>query len=184
MGHRALVVSELFFEEVELTADNLIGAEGQGFKLAMMALDRGRVNITAICTAICQRALDEARAWANERVQFGQPIGSFQGVHFILADMYQQVMACRAMYLQLGWMLDQNRPCIAEAAGAKCFASDAAMRVTTDAVQILGGSGYMKGSIVEKLMRDAKLTQIFEGTNQINRIVCGRGVLTGKNRLY
>jgi acyl-CoA dehydrogenase len=184
MGHRALVVSELFFEEVELTADNLIGAEGQGFKLAMMALDRGRVNITAICTAICQRALDEARAWANERVQFGQPIGSFQGVHFILADMYQQVMACRAMYLQLGWMLDQNRPCIAEAAGAKCFASDAAMRVTTDAVQILGGSGYMKGSIVEKLMRDAKLTQIFEGTNQINRIVCGRGVLTGQNRLF
>jgi alkylation response protein AidB-like acyl-CoA dehydrogenase len=102
----------------------------------------------------------------------------------MLADMYQQVMACRAMYLQVGWMLEKNRPCIAEAAAAKCFASDAAMRVTTDAVQILGGSGYMKGSIVEKLMRDAKLTQIFEGTNQINRIVCGRGVLTGKNRLF
>lgn len=184
MGHRALVVSELFFDNVELSQDNLIGAEGQGFKLAMMALDRGRVNIGAICTAICQRALDEAKAWANERVQFGQPIGNFQGVHFILADMYQQVLACRALYLQLGWMLDQSRPCVAEAAAAKCFASDAAMRVTTDAVQILGGSGYMKGAVVEKLMRDAKLTQIFEGTNQINRIVCGRGVLTGKNRLF
>jgi acyl-CoA dehydrogenase len=184
MGHRALVVCELFFDDVEVPQENLIGAEGQGFKLAMMALDRGRANITAICTAIAQCALDEAKAWANQRVQFGQPIGNFQGVHFMLADMYQQVMACRALYLQVAWMLDNNRPCIAEAAAAKCFASDAAMRVTTDAVQILGGSGYMKGSIVEKLMRDAKLTQIFEGTNQINRIVCGRGVLTGKNRLF
>lgn len=184
MGHRALVVTELFFDNVELSREHLIGAEGQGFKLAMMALDRGRANIAAVCTAICQRALDEAKRWANERVQFGQPVGQFQGVHFILADMYQQVMACRTMYLQVGWMLDQGRSCITEAAAAKCFASDAAMRVTTDAVQILGGSGYMKGSVVEKLMRDAKLTQIFEGTNQINRIVCGRGVLTGKNRLF
>ncbi len=184
MGHRALVVAELFFDDVELTAENLIGTEGQGFKLAMMALDRGRANITAICTAIAQRAFDEAVRWANERVQFGQAIGNFQGVHFMLADMYQQIMASRAMYLQLGWMLDSGRRCVTEAAAAKCFASDAAMKVTTDAVQILGGGGYMKGALVEKLMRDAKLTQIFEGTNQINRIVCGRGILTGKNTLF
>ncbi|MBS3808530.1 MAG: acyl-CoA dehydrogenase family protein [Desulfobacterales bacterium] len=184
MGHRALFVAELFFEDVELTEENLIGKEDQGFKLAMMALDRGRVNITAICTAISQRALDEAAKWANERVQFGQTIGSFQGIHFMLSDMYQQIIACRALYLQLGWMLDQQRRCTTEAASAKCFASDAAMKTTTDAVQILGGSGYMKGSVAEKLMRDAKLTQIFEGTNQINRIVSGRGVLSGKNLLF
>ncbi|MGC1404191.1 MAG: acyl-CoA dehydrogenase family protein, partial [Thermodesulfobacteriota bacterium] len=177
MGHRALNVVELFFEEVELTKENLIGQEGQGFKLAMMALDRGRVNIAAICTGIGQKALDEAVHWAKTRVQFGQPIGNFQGVHFMLADMNALVMACRAMYLQVGWMLDQGKRSTTEGALAKFFATDAAMKITTDAVQILGGSGYMRGSTVEKLMRDAKLTQIFEGTNQINRMVAGRGIL-------
>ncbi len=184
MGHRAMVVAELFFEDVELTKENLIGGEGQGFKLAMMALDRGRVNITAISTAIAQRAFDEATKWAKERKQFGEPIGNFQGVHFMLADMYALIMASRGMYLQVGWMLDRDMRCSTEAAAAKCFASDSAMKVTTDAVQILAGTGYMKGAMVEKLMRDAKLTQIFEGTNQINRIVSGRGVLTGKSVLF
>jgi len=184
MGHRALNVAELFFEDVELSKENLIGQEGQGFKLAMMALDRGRVNVAAICTGIAQKALDEAVNWANTRVQFGQKIGSFQGVHFMLADMNALVMASRAMYLQGGWMLDQEMRCSTEAALAKCFASDAAMKVTTDAVQILGGSGYMRGTLVEKLMRDAKLPQIFEGTNQINRMVAGRGILTGSSKLF
>ncbi len=184
MGHRALNVSELFFEEVEVGKENLIGAEGQGFKLAMMALDRGRVNVAAVCTGIAQKALDEALSWAKEREQFGQPIGSFQGVHFMLADMNALIMASRAMYLQVGWMLDQGIRCTTEAATAKCFASDAAMKVTTDAVQILAGSGYMKGSVVEKLMRDVKLTQIFEGTNQINRIVSGRGLLRERSILF
>lgn len=184
MGHRALNVAELKFENVELSKENLIGEEGQGFKLAMMALDRGRVNIAACCTGISQKALDEAVEHANTRVQFGQPIGSFQGVHFLLADMNALVMASRAMYLQGGWMLDQNKRCTTEAALAKCFASDAAMRVTTDAVQILAGSGYMKGAIVEKLMRDAKLTQIYEGTNQINRLVAGRGILRNSCVLF
>jgi acyl-CoA dehydrogenase len=184
MGHRALNVAELFFEDVELGKENLIGQEGQGFKLAMMALDRGRVNIAAICTGIAQKALDEAVNWANTRVQFGQKIGTFQGVHFMLADMNALVMASRAMYLQGGWMLDQGIRCSTEGALAKFFASDAAMKVTTDAVQILGGSGYMKGTLVEKLMRDAKLTQIFEGTNQINRMVSGRGILAGSSKLF
>jgi len=184
MGHRALNVSELFFEEVEVGKDNLIGEEGQGFRLAMMALDRGRVNVTAVCTGIAQKALDEALKWAREREQFGEPIGNFQGVHFMLADMNGLIMASRAMYLQLGWMLEQGIGCTTEAATAKFFASDAAMKVTTDAVQILAGSGYMKGSVVEKLMRDVKLTQIFEGTNQINRIVAGRGLLRGRNILF
>jgi acyl-CoA dehydrogenase len=184
MGHRALNVAELFFEDLELTQENLIGQEGQGFKLAMMSLDRGRVNIAAICTGVSQKALDESVQWANTRVQFGQKIGNFQGVHFMLADMNALIMASRAMYLQVGWMLDKGMRCTTEGALAKFFATDAVMKITTDAVQILGGSGYMKGSVVEKLMRDAKLTQIFEGTNQINRMVAGRGILTGQNRLF
>jgi acyl-CoA dehydrogenase len=184
MGHRALNVAELKFENVELSEENLIGQEGQGFKLAMMALDRGRLNIASVCTGIAQKALDEAVDWANKRVQFGQPIGQFQGVHFMLADMNALVMASRAMYLQGAWMLDQDMRCTTEAALAKCFTSDAAMKVTTDAVQILAGSGYMRGSIVEKLMRDAKLTQIYEGTNQINRLVAGRGILKKPSVLF
>jgi acyl-CoA dehydrogenase len=184
MGHRALNVAELFFEDVELSRENLIGQEGQGFKLAMMALDRGRVNIAAICTGIAQKALDESIQWAKTRVQFGEPIGNFQGVHFMLADMNALIMASRAMYLQLGWMLDQGMRCTTEGALAKFFATDGVMKITTDAVQILGGSGYMRGTVVEKLMRDAKLTQIFEGTNQINRMVAGRGILAGSSRLF
>jgi acyl-CoA dehydrogenase len=184
MGHRALSVAELFFENVEVGAENLIGKEGEGFKLAMTALDRGRVNVTAVCTGIAQKALDESLRWAKEREQFGEPIGNFQGVHFMLADMNALIMASRTMYLQVGWMLDQNIRCSTEAAAAKCFASDAAMKVTTDAVQILAGSGYMKGSVVEKLMRDAKLPQIFEGTNQVNRIVSGRGILRQPSMLF
>jgi alkylation response protein AidB-like acyl-CoA dehydrogenase len=184
MGHRAMNVAELFFDNVELGRENLIGGEGQGFKLAMMALDRGRANITAVSTGISQRAFDEAVAYARERVQFGQPIGNFQAVQFMLADMNTLVMASRALYLQLGWMLDNNIRCSKEAASAKYFASDAAMKVTTDAVQVLAGSGYMKGAVVEKLMRDAKLTQIFEGTNQINRMVAGRALMTDSSRLF
>lgn len=184
MGHRAMNVAELIFENVELTKENLIGGEGQGFKLAMMALDRGRANITAVSTGIAQKALDEAAKYASTRVQFGQPIGNFQGVSFMLADMNALTMASRAMYLQVGWMLDNNIRCSTEAAMAKLFASDAAMKVTTDAVQIMAGSGYMRGAMVEKLMRDAKLTQIFEGTNQINRMVAGRGILAKTCTLF
>lgn len=184
MGHRALNTAELKFEDVELSEENLIGQEGQGFKLAMMALDRGRLNIAACCTGIAQKALDEAVEWANTRVQFGKPIGKFQGVHFMLADMNALIIASRAMYLQGAWLLDQDIRCTTESALTKCFASDAAMKVTTDAVQILAGAGYMKGAIVEKLMRDAKLTQIYEGTNQINRLVAGRGVLAKPSVLF
>lgn len=184
MGHRALRVAELFFEDVELSKENLIGEEGQGFKLAMMALDRGRVNVAAVATGIAQKAFDEAMDWARKREQFGQPIGNFQAIHFMLADMNALIMASRAMYLQGAWMLDNNIRCIIEAATAKYYATDAAMKITTDAVQILAGSGYMRGTVVEKLMRDAKLTQIFEGTNQINRIVAGRGLLQGKSVLF
>jgi acyl-CoA dehydrogenase len=184
LGHRALNVAELNFTDVELTGENLIGEEGQGFKLAMMALDRGRVNVTAIGTAVAQKAYDEAAAWARAREQFGQPVGNFQAIHFMLADMNALIMASRLMYLQTGWMLDNGIRCTIECATGKLFASDAAMKITTDAVQILAGGGYMKGAVVEKLFRDAKLLQIFEGTNQINRVVAGRGLLAGKSSLF
>ena len=184
LGHRALNVAELNFNDVELTKENLIGEEGQGFKLAMMALDRGRVNVTAIGTAVSQKAYDEAAAWAREREQFGQPVGNFQAIHFMLADMNALIMASRLMYLQTGWMLDNSIRCTIECATGKLFASDAAMKITTDAVQIFAGGGYMKGAVVEKLFRDAKLLQIFEGTNQINRVVAGRGLLAGKSMLF
>jgi len=184
MGQRALNVVELFFNDVELSEENLIGEEGKGFKLAMMALDRGRVNIAAVCTAISQKALDECIDRTQKRVQFGQPVSQFQAVHFMLADMHAQIMASRAMYLQTAWMLDQHMPVNIEAAAAKFFSSDAAMKITTDAVQLHAGSGFMKGAVVEKLMRDAKLTQIYEGTNQINRIVSGLGLLRRDSRLF
>lgn len=184
MGQRALTVTELCFEEMELSKDHLIGQEGQGFKLAMMALDRGRMNIAAVCTAISQKALDLSVKRTRDRVQFGQPVAQFQAVHFMLADMYAATMASRSMYLQAAWMLDQNMSVNIEAASAKFFASDAAMSSTTDAVQLHGGAGYMKGAMVEKLMRDAKLTQIYEGTNQINRIVTGLGLLRRESRLF
>ena len=184
MGQRALNVVELFFNDVEVSAENLIGEEGKGFKLAMMALDRGRVNIASVCTAISQKALDECIDRTQKRVQFGQPVAQFQAVHFMLADMHAQIMASRAMYLQAAWMLDQHMPVNIEAAAAKFFTSDAAMKITTDAVQLHAGAGFMKGSVVEKLMRDAKLTQIYEGTNQINRIVSGLGLLRRDSRLF
>lgn len=177
MGHRALNVAEVTFDDVILSNDNLIGKEGEGFKLAMMALDRGRANVTAICTGIARKAFDIVCDHAMSRNQFGKKISSFQAIQFMIADMYTEILASRTLYQKVGSMLDKNIQCSGEAASAKVFASDTAMKVTTDAVQILGGTGYMKGSFVEKLMRDAKLTQIFEGTNQINRIVIGRAAL-------
>lgn len=177
LGQRALSAAELFFDDVVIPEKNRIGNEGDGFKLSMMALDRGRVNITSVSTGVMQKAFDEAVNWARNRIQFGKPIGQFQGVHFMLAEMNALIMASRAMYMQGGWMLDNGIPCVTEAATAKRFASDSAMRVTTDAIQICGGSGYMKGAVVEKLFRDAKLLQLFEGTNEVNKIVAGLGVL-------
>jgi len=184
MGQRVLSASEVIFENVEVSEENLIGKEGEGFKLAMQALDSGRVNIAAVSTGIAQRALDESVERANTREQFGRPVGKFQAIQFMLADMNALVMASRALYLQAGWMLDQHIDCSTEAAIAKIFASDTVMKVTTDAVQIWAGAGYMRGSVVEKLMRDAKLCQIYEGTNQINRMVAGRGVLKKSKTLF
>ncbi|MHA1728960.1 MAG: acyl-CoA dehydrogenase family protein [Promethearchaeota archaeon] len=184
LGQRALCNAEITFENVEVSEENLIGKEGDGFKLALRAIDYGRFNITAVATGIAQRALDEARNHANTRIQFGKTIGRNEAIQFMLADMNALIMASRLMYLQGGWMLDNGLEFNTAGALAKVFATDAAMKVTTDAVQILGGKGYMKDCVVEKLMRDAKLTQIYEGTNQINRMVAGRGILKKPEILF
>ena len=174
MGQRASDTCVIHFDNVRVPANQLLGAEGQGFKIAMATLDRTRPLIGALATGIARRALEESLAYAAERKAFGQPIGEFQAVQFMLADMAKDIEAGRLLTHQSAWMLDQGRPASKQSAMAKCFATDSAMRATVDAVQIFGGNGYTKEYPVEKLMRDAKLMQIYEGTNQIKRIVIAR----------
>ena len=143
----------------------------------MQTLDQSRPPIAALATGIAQRALDEAVGYARERRAFGQPIGEFQAVQFMLADMAKEIEASRLLTHQSAWMLDQGIRASKHSSMAKCFATDAAMRISTDAVQVFGGNGYTKEYPVEKLMRDAKLMQIYEGTNQIQRLVIGRELL-------
>jgi acyl-CoA dehydrogenase len=151
-----------------------LGAEGEGFKIAMRTLDRTRPSIAALATGIASRALDESVSYSRERKAFGAAIGTFQAVQFLLADMAKDVEAARLLTLQSAWMVDQGQRASKHSSFAKCFATDVAMRVTTDAVQVFGGNGYTKEYPVEKLMRDAKLMQIYEGTNQIQRLVIAR----------
>jgi acyl-CoA dehydrogenase len=174
MGQRASDTCVIHFDNVRVPANQLLGAEGQGFKIAMATLDRTRPLIGALATGIARRALEESLAYAAERKAFGQPIGEFQAVQFMLADMAKDIEAGRLLTHQSAWMLDEGRPASKQSAMAKCFATDSAMRATVDAVQIFGGNGYTKEYPVEKLMRDAKLMQIYEGTNQIQRIVIAR----------
>jgi alkylation response protein AidB-like acyl-CoA dehydrogenase len=177
MGQRALNVAEVNLDDVVVPSENRLGAEGEGFKAAMMALDEGRINIAITAVGIARAALEASVQYAKEREQFGKPIGSFQAVSFLLADMAAAVDAARLLTWYAASKADQGQRVTREAAQAKFFAADVAMRVTTDAVQIHGGYGYIKDYAVEKYMRDAKLTQIYEGTNQINRMVAG-GALT------
>jgi alkylation response protein AidB-like acyl-CoA dehydrogenase len=146
-------------------------------RVALSALDAGRLGIAAVATGTAQAALAHAVAYAGERVQFGQQIGEFQGLQFLLADMAADVERARATYLQAARLKDAGHPFSRQASIAKLTASDAAMRVTTDAVQVLAGNGYTREYPVERLFRDAKVTQIFEGTNQIQRMVIGRDLL-------
>ncbi|NLZ44202.1 MAG: acyl-CoA dehydrogenase, partial [Clostridia bacterium] len=162
----------LIFNDCRIPRENLLGREGMGFIVAMKTLDRTRPGIGAQAVGIAQGALEEAIQYARERVQFGQPISSFQAVQHMLADMATQIEAARALVYATARMIDSGaKEFSKESAMAKLFASDMAMRVTTDAVQIFGGYGYMKEYPVEKMMRDAKITQIYEGTNQIQRNV-------------
>ncbi len=176
MGMRASSTAQMLFESARVPADHLIGAEGRGFGIALAALDAGRLGIAACATGLAQAALDAAVSYARGRRQFGQPVIDFQGVSFMLADMATAVAAARALYLSAARRKDAGRPYGTQAAMAKLFASDAAMRVTTDAVQVLGGYGYVEDFPAERFMREAKALQIVEGTNQIQRMVIGRSL--------
>ena len=179
MGLHCDTVSEVHFEGVEVSADRLVGGAGQGMTIALSALDTGRLGIAAAATGLAQTALDQAVAYAKEREQFGRPIGDNQGLAFLLADMEAGVTSARAAYLHAARLHDAGRPFTKEAAVAKLVCTDNAMRVTTDAVQVLGGAGYTQDFPLERYMREAKVTQIFEGTNQIQRLVISRQLLKG-----
>jgi acyl-CoA dehydrogenase len=174
MGQRASNTVELAFENVRVPQANLLGKPGRGFSIALQTLDFGRSGVAALSVGVARAALEYATAHAKERQQFGAPIVTNQGVSFMLADMATKVEAARLLSWQAAWNADQGNRATAKSAMAKCFASDTAMEVTTNAVQILGGVGYMRDYPVEKLMRDAKLLQIYEGTNQIQRMVIAR----------
>ena len=177
MGQRASDTRVIHFDGVRVPASQRLGAEGEGFKIAMRTLDRTRPPIAALATGIARRALEESVQYARERKAFGQPIGGFQAVQFMLADMAKEIEASRLLTMQSAWMIDQGLRASKHSSIAKCYATDAAMRISTDAVQIFGGNGYSKEYPVEKLMRDAKLMQIYEGTNQLQRLVIARELL-------
>jgi alkylation response protein AidB-like acyl-CoA dehydrogenase len=176
MGLHASPVAQIAFDGARVPADRLVGEEGIGFRIAMSALDGGRLGIAACAVGLAQAALDYAVGYAKEREQFGRPIVEFQGIGFMLADMATQVSAARALVLAAARLRDTGRPYGLEAAKAKLFATDMAMRVTTDAVQVLGGYGYVSDHPVERYMREAKVLQIVEGTNQIQRLVISRAL--------
>jgi alkylation response protein AidB-like acyl-CoA dehydrogenase len=172
MGIRASATRELVFQDCRIPKTNLLGREGGGFLVAMKTFDQSRPGVAAQAVGIAQGALDQALSYAHERHQFGKPISSFQAIQFMLADMATQVEAARALTYQAARTIDAGGKNVSKISSmAKVFASDTAMRVTTDAVQVFGGYGYMKEYPVEKMMRDAKITQIYEGTNQIQREV-------------
>jgi acyl-CoA dehydrogenase len=174
MGQRASNTVELTFENVRVPQENLLGKRGWGFSVAMETLDFGRSQVAALSVGVARAALEHAIAYARQRQQFGAPIGNNQGISFMLADMAMKVEAARLLAWQAAWLTDEGDSVTGKAAMAKCFAADTAMEVTTNAVQIYGGMGYMKDCPVEKLMRDAKLLQIYEGTNQIQRMIIAR----------
>jgi alkylation response protein AidB-like acyl-CoA dehydrogenase len=177
MGLTASSTTQVIFENVRVSSEHLIGAEGDGMKIALSALDSGRLGIAACAVGLAQAALEVSVRYAGERKQFGQAIGHFQGLQFLLADMAAAVESARAMYLHAARLRDAGRRFSRQASIAKLVATDAAMKVTTDAVQVLGGYGYTRDFPVERYMREAKVTQIFEGTNQIQRMVIARDLL-------
>lgn len=177
MGLHSSPTRELLFEQCKIPLANRIGAEGKGFKIALSSLDGGRINIGAIAVGVAQAALEIASHYARERQQFGHFIGVFQGIQFMLADMAIKIEAARLLVYQAAYKLDAGQNASMYASMAKCFATDTAMEVTTNAVQVLGGAGYVRDYPLERYMRDVKVAQIFEGTNQIQRIVIARALL-------
>jgi alkylation response protein AidB-like acyl-CoA dehydrogenase len=174
MGLRSSPTAQLSFDDARVPEGNLVGEEGQGFSIALSALDGGRLGIAACAVGVARAALETAVGYARERRQFGRPIGEFQGLQFMLADMATAVEAARSLYLTAARRRDAGLEYGTHAAMAKLFATDTAMRVTTDAVQVLGGYGYVSDFPAERYMREAKVLQIVEGTNQVQRIVIGR----------
>jgi alkylation response protein AidB-like acyl-CoA dehydrogenase len=181
MGIKGSQTAELIFTDCEVPAENLLGREGDGFKFAMMTLDRTRPGVAAQAVGISQGALDLALSYAMQRIQFKKPIADNQGIQFMLADMATRVEAARLLVYNAAEMIDRGESNFGKySAMAKLYASDIAMEVTGDAVQILGGYGYMKEYPAERMMRDAKITQIYEGTNQIQRLIIARALLGEK----
>ena len=180
MGIRASATRELIFQDCRVPKENLLGREGGGFFNAMKTFDMSRPGVASQALGIAQGALDLAVNYARERRQFGQPIAAFQGLRWMLADMAMKIEASRALVYAVARWIDQSKPKRAAmySAMAKCFASDVAMEVTTNALQVFGGYGYMKEYPIEKYMRDAKITQIYEGTNQIQREEIGKGLIS------
>ncbi len=179
MGLTGSTTATMRFESVRIDRDRLIGAEGDGLKIALSGLDSGRLGIAAVATGLAQGAVDHSLAYAKEREAFGRPIIEHQGLAFLLADMETAVQASRATTLHAARLKDRGLRFAQEASVAKLMATDSAMRVTTDAVQVFGGYGYTKDFPVERFMREAKVMQIFEGTNQIQRMVIGRALSSG-----
>ncbi len=177
MGLHASQTGELLFDDCRIPADNLLGEEGAGDKLFLKTLDGGRIGIGAMALGISQAAFEAASAYAKQREQFGRPIGSFQGVAFKIADMATQIDAARLMVYRAAWLKDEGRPYSNESAMAKLFASEVARQVTNDAVQVHGGYGYVTEYRVERYLRDAKLTELGEGTSEIQRMVIARNLL-------
>jgi alkylation response protein AidB-like acyl-CoA dehydrogenase len=176
MGFRGSPTSQVHFDSVHVEADRRIGEEGQGFRIAMAALDAGRLGISACAVGLAQAALDNAADYAGQRTAFGKTIDEFQGISFLLADAAAQIAAARQLYLYAARRKDAGRPFSTEAAMAKLTATDMAMKVTTDMVQVLGGAGYVEDHPLERYMREAKVLQIVEGTNQIQRMVIARAL--------
>ncbi len=177
MGQRASDTADVLFEDVRVPAANLLGKEGEGFKIAMKTLDIARPTVASMSVGVARAAFELAMQYSKERMQFGVPIAMNQAIHFLLADMAMDIEAARMLTYKGAWLLDQGRRNTKESSFAKAFAADLAMRVTTDAVQIFGGYGYMRDYPVEKLMRDAKLLQIYEGTSQIQRLVVAKEIM-------
>jgi alkylation response protein AidB-like acyl-CoA dehydrogenase len=177
MGQRASQVGALHFDSVKLPPDALLGIEGRGFHMMMSVLDKGRIGIAALAVGIAQAGLEAAVEYARTRRQFGRPIADNQGLQWILADMAKDIAAARLLVLDAAMTMDDNRPVTMACSMAKCFASDIAVKHSANAVQVFGGSGYIRGFEVERLFRDAKITQIYEGTNQIQRMIISRELL-------
>ncbi|HSR59025.1 MAG TPA: acyl-CoA dehydrogenase family protein [Candidatus Binataceae bacterium] len=177
LGQRAADTGEIVYEDVRIPASALVGREGEGFKYAMATFDRSRPEIGAIAIGIAQRALDECLRYSRQRTAFGQPIANFQALQFMMADMAIEIEASRLLTYKAAWLVDRGQAPNPISSYSKAFSADACMRITTNAVQIFGGYGYMREYPVEKLMRDAKLLQIYEGTSQIQRVVIARDLL-------